>query len=229
MPLGHQVQRNPGVEGLPGRLGKDPRAGNGVEVTATDDLLPAAFFRGRLLEMLFLATEDVGALFIAQALLIPGMLVEDHPQEAPEHAQATDDQERQFPAAVQDRPDHQGWRQQGANRRTDVEPADGDRTFLGRKPFGGGFDGRRQTRGFRQTEQAANKRQALPATRQCSQCAGNRPGEGKNREAHLGADGVDDVAGYRLHQRIANLPGNDDVRVLFGGNVHFAHQGRGGH
>ncbi|MCY1182853.1 hypothetical protein D9M73_234320 [compost metagenome] len=42
-------------------------------------------------------------------------------------------------------------------------------------------------------------------------------------------DGIDDVAGYRLHQRIADLPRDHDVRVLLGGNVHFAHQGRGGH
>ncbi len=118
------------------------------------------------------------------------------------------------------------WRKQCAKRRADVEPADGHRALFGRKPFGGRLDACRQPCCFGQTEHAAEDRQTLPTGCKCGGSAGARPGDGENRKAHLGADRVDDIARHGLHDGVAQLPGDNDVRVLLGGNAQFAHERR---
>jgi len=80
VPLGHQVQRDPGVEGLPGRLGKNACRGDRVEVAGLEDALPRALFTLLGFEVGFLAAENVVTLSVTQALLITRMLVQQHPQ-----------------------------------------------------------------------------------------------------------------------------------------------------
>ncbi len=224
--LGHQVQRNPRIEGLPGRLGKDSRRGNRVEITVFEQSLPTAFLGGCILQTCFLAAEDVVTFGIAKTLLITRVLVQKQPQAAPDNPQTADNQERQLPATLKDGPDHQRGRKQCAKRRADIEPADGHRALFGRKPFGGRLDACRQPRRLGQAEHAAEDRQTLPAGRECGGSAGSRPGDGEDRKAHLGADRVDDVARHGLHDGVAQLPGDNDVRVLLGGNAQLAHERR---
>ncbi|MNN35440.1 hypothetical protein D3C81_1492900 [compost metagenome] len=86
VPLSHQVQRDPGIEGLPGRLRKNARRGDGVEVAGLEDALPGALLTFLVLEVRFLARKDVVTFVAAQALLIAWVLVEQHPQHGPDDA-----------------------------------------------------------------------------------------------------------------------------------------------
>ncbi|KAF1025042.1 MAG: hypothetical protein GAK40_01467 [Burkholderia plantarii] len=177
----------------------------------------------------FLARQDVVALGRRQAFLLLRRFVEHEPEHAPDHAEHADHDERDAPVRVQDAPDHERRCHQRADRRADVEPARGDRALLGREPFGGGLQAGRDAGRFRQAQQAAHGGQADPAVRDAVQHAGGRPGHRENREAELGAEHVEHVAGDRLHHRVGGLKRGDDIRVLLRRDIEHLVDFGGGH
>ncbi len=117
---------------------------------------------------------------------------------------------------MEHQPDHDGWRQHGAERSPRIEIPDCDGALFTGEPLRHGLDAGGDGRRLGQPEQTAKCRQRRPTSGHGMQAAGNRPGDGEECETQAQPELVDNQAADRLHHGVGKLKCRDHIGILLG-------------
>ena len=207
--FGHQIERNPKIEGLPSRFGQKPWNGDSPIAAGQEDAHP-----GSRDHRLFQPGAGGGA-------------IEAKPGDGPQKSKRARGDEGGFPAIGQGKGDGHRGREHGAERCACIEPADGLRALFRRKPLGNPLHAAGNGGGFAGAQEAPRRRQTAPSARQGVGGAGERPDGGEEGESESGAQPVQHPAANRLHHRIGDLKGAHDVGIFLGAEMHLRLQLRG--
>ncbi len=165
--------------------------------------------------------------------MILGGAVQRNPEEQPDEAQRSRDDERPVPSPVQSDPGHDERGHEGADVGAGVEDACGERAFLLGEPLGGDFDRGRKVARLAEPEREprgdeSGDRRRVGESHEREDCGGGRTEDRRFGVRHRGqapydqGDGialfrpqpVDHPAGEQKSDRVGELEREDDIGVV---------------